>query len=122
MVASRVTGLPASPATDARTCCGPDVPSVQDPTRATPSVPLVALVADSLPPPLATSNVTTVPGAGCPESSRTSTAGGSATGCPAWADCGVSEAADIVAGVGGTITVKVTGTTCGEFVAPGETM
>ena len=66
-------------------------PSVQVPPTATPSEPVVAVVALSEPPPESTANVTTAPTTGCPAASLTTTAGLTGSALPAVA-CWLSPA------------------------------
>jgi hypothetical protein len=81
----KVTGLPVSPEAVAVRALAPAVvPSVQLVTAAIP-LPLVVtgLVGTTVPPPLATANVTLSPATGLPCVSVTSTAGATATAVPA---------------------------------------
>ncbi|GAC1415732.1 MAG: hypothetical protein NVSMB53_14410 [Gemmatimonadaceae bacterium] len=68
-------------------------PSVQFPTVAVPSGPVVKVAPVTDPPPPVTTNVTGAPPIGDPVSSRTSTEGGSATGAPGGAVKVVEELA-----------------------------
>ncbi len=100
-VAVKVTGLPATPAalTVAVSVFGPALPpSVQRPTVAMPSAPVVAFAPVRLPLPDATAKVTGTPGTGVPPPSRTTTAGSTGTGSPAVADCPSPAAGATAAG------------------------
>src|SRR5712691_1228091 len=73
-----MTGFPVIPApvTVAVSVLVPGLaPTVQLPTVATPSLPVVAVRPVALPPPVATANVTWTPPTGMFDASRTSTAG-----------------------------------------------
>src|SRR5882724_8813533 len=87
-VAVNVTGLPVSPGAVALRVFAPAVvPSVQDVTAASPAAVVVTgAVGFTVPPPVATANVTATPATGLPFASRTITAGLTATAVPAVAD------------------------------------
>src|SRR5437879_891951 len=111
-VAPRVTGFPVMPLPLA-VAVSVFVPSwtVQLPTVATPSTPVVAFAPVTLPPPLATAKVTATLGTGRLAASRTTTAGGMLRAypmSPVWPSPGP---ADTLAGALGctAVAVKVTG-------------
>src|SRR4051812_31310683 len=86
---------------------GPTVtPSVQLPTVAIPLAFVVAVPPVTLPPPVATVNVTVAPGTGLPFASLMSTDGAVATAVPAIADC-ASPALFVIEAAAPTVAVAV---------------
>ena len=82
-VAEKVTGEPVRPAFVTVSVLAPAVvPSVQEPTVAMPLLFVVAVAVVTLPPPLATTNVTLVPEIGLLFTSRTITLGKRLTAVP----------------------------------------
>lgn len=87
----------ATPATVAVSELAPAAPRVQPPTRATPCASETALAPVTVPPPVATANVTVTPGSGWPAAVRTTTAGATSTAVPAmasWPSPSVTTTAD----------------------------
>ena len=118
-VAVNVTGfpvIPLSPAVAVRVL-GPGVsPRVQLPTVAMPSAPVLGVAPVTLPPPLATANVTTTPGHGLPSARVTRTAGGMSTGEPGWATCPSPDEITILAVGGGTMVTAAQSAIVGVLV------
>src|SRR5947208_5476428 len=87
-VAVKVTGLPVSPVAAAVSEFGPAVgPSVHDVTAPIPlALVVTGVVGLTVPPPVATANVTRTPATGFPFASRTITDGATGTVVPAVAD------------------------------------